>query len=62
MEATDGTVVDQVEGEEKREQHDGKNDGCHFRSGNADDEDTVGWIAFDRTYGRPRQPSKRRKV
>lgn len=59
MEAADSTIVDQVEGEKEGQQHDGEYDSCHFRSGYADDEDAVRWVAFDRAYGGARQPPEK---
>lgn len=59
MEAADSAVVDQVEGEEEGQQHDGKYDGCHLRSGYADDEDAVRRVALDRAYGGARQPPEK---
>lgn len=62
MKTVDGAIVDQVKGKEKGYEHDGEYDGCHFRPGNTNDEDTIRWVAFDRADGSARQPPTENKI
>lgn len=63
VQTVDGAVVEDVKGEEQREQHDREEGGCQLGPRHADHEDAVGGLAVGRPHHRAaRHPPFRRNI